>query len=458
VKAATLALMAALAGAGIAEVSGAVRPWVVAVPAGVVAFVTAAHRLRRGGSTLRVPLLAIPIGVIALQAATGGRLGVETVVGALTGLATWGLVGATVGDVEGVERALPATEGVAPIQRLKIRFVAVGLAVSVCAAFGAVGPDGMLDLGREAAPSWSMAPLAFFAVGLGALGATARVAERRRWERDGAAIDPGLDRRWATSLFLTVVLLALVSAVVERAPTGVTALPSRALVASGGLGDWIVDRTSRLSTGDGIDRSGQETVAPPAPGLDERPPAAPWVGDAALVALFALVLGFAIARGRNRGERVRRAVTPAPGAGGAMRSVAEELAALVRAVWSGLLRLFSRRRSTSSVAAPGRLSSDPTDGWAPLDPVRRRIAAAYRRAVSAVVDRHVPRARPETPREFAVRVDDMRFSTLTSLYEEARFSDHVLEEGHASKAETAADRLDSRSGGPFGPGRRPPAE
>ncbi|HSJ29681.1 MAG TPA: DUF4129 domain-containing protein [Acidimicrobiia bacterium] len=458
-KALTLALMAGLAGSAVAEVSLVVRPWVVALPAAVVAFTTAAHRVRRGGSSLRVPLLAIPIGVIVLQGVSGGRLGVETALAALTGLATWGLVGATVGDVEGVERGLPATEGMAPIQRLRVRFVAVGVTASACAAVGAVAPGGMLDLGREAVRSWSAAPLAYFAVGLGALGATARVAERRRWQRDGATIDGGVDRRWAVSLTATVVVLVLAAAAVERLPTGITAIPSRLVAASGSLGDWIVDRAAAPEAAPGGSaESGQETATPPIPAIDERSPAPPWVGDLALIVLFALVLGFAIVRGRTRRALVRGASSPGWGAGGVLRSVAEELVALIRAVWSGLRRLFARRRSAGPGSGPESTSPAPPVGWAPRDPVRRRIAAAYRRALSLLVPAHVPLVGPETPRELALRVDDLRFSALTRLYEEARFSDHVLGEGHASEAETTADRLDSRSGGPFGPGRGSSAE
>jgi hypothetical protein len=449
-------MVAALAGASIAAASPAVRWWVVASTAAVVAFETAALRPRLDADIdaqtvvvwRRLELLGIVIGVKLLQVLAGTRVlfDLEFGTAVVTGVATWAFVNATLNDLDAVERAIEITDGSTPLQRIRMRFLTLGLVGVAFAAVGAVGIDGLLDLERPAAGSWSAAPLGYFVTGLIGIGLVARRAEDRRWNRDGAEVDAEVAGRWIRSVVSTVAVLGLAGLVLQQVTSGVTAVPVGGLAAAGRFGAWLVDRTTGLRAAldtEASDRQdvGDEVSAPP-PEFEAAEPSLPWLGDVALWILIALIFGFAIMRGRNRLERRRDVVEGGLGLWEAVRLVWRTLGDLVAGVWRGLRHLIWRRDRAATVTAAAVTGATRDGWWSPGDPVRRRIAAAYRSAVETVSVNHGPPRHPDTPREFAHRVMDLRFSTVTAVFEEARYSNHVLTDSDAATAETAAADLD----------------
>ena len=461
-----LAVLGALAGASIAAVSGSTRGWLVAAVAGAVAFEVASVRARmeedaEAGAVRawrRFELLAIPVLVLSLQLAsgTGIVLGLEFGLAVVVGWTVWALVNATLVDLDAIDRAIDETDGMSPLQRIRLRLVGVGVLAVACAAFGTVGLDGVLDLGRPAAASVTVAPFGYFVVGIAGLGMAARFAESRRWARDRVAVDAGVDRRWANVVVATVVCVGAVAFVISSAPSGLSALPVRGLLASGRLGAWLGDRTGRMREALGgaepVEDSLPSAESALSPGAIAADPVAPWLGDVALWGFIALIFGFAIVAGRRRRERPARG----EGVGFAvvLRQVFATIADLVMGVWSALRRLLRRGRQASrgSGGAQGSPAAARRHRWSPDDPVRRRVAAAYWHSVGIVSAWGSPPRRPETPREFARRVEDERFHRVTALFEEARYSDHILPAVAATTAETAADEF-AKNAGPFGPGR-----
>jgi hypothetical protein len=454
---ATLALLAGLAGASIAALSASIRPWVVALTAAVMAFETVALRSRFHDGPdpfstrlwRRLELVGLVVGVKFLQVLSGSSalVDLEFGIAVATGLAVWGLANATLTDLDAIERAIEVTEGSSPLQRIRLRFMAIGLLGVVCAAFGAVRLDGFLDMQRSAAASWSPAPLAYFLIGLVALGMTSRMTEDRRWRRDGAVIDGQVPGRWRSAVLLTVGFLGVFGALVQSVTTGVSAAPVSGLGATGRLGAWLVDRTNDLravlDAADGTAEVGGESVSASPPEFDLAEPVAPWLGDVALWGFLALIFASAIYRGLNR-----RAIEVGGDEAGlrardVMRMVWRAFVAFVTGFLKRLRRFLGRERSDRETSGGRTGWRDDSTWWVPNDPIRRRIAIAYRRAVDAIAPDHGPRRHPETPRELAGRVADDRFVTVTSVFEEARYSIHVLTDSDATRAETAADDLDS---------------
>lgn len=450
-----LAMLASLAGASIAAVSPSVRPGIVAVAAGAMAFETALLRprlddaadSRLAATWRRVELVGLVVGVKLLQtlAGTTELFDLEFGLAAGVGVLVWGFVNSTLTDLGAIDRAIELTDGMTPLQRIRLRWVALGFLAVACAAGGAVGLDGLLDLERGAAAAWSSAPLAYFVVGLAGLGGVSRMTEDRRWRRDGAAIDPHVARHWLRSVLVTVLALGLVGAVLQAWTTGVTAVPVRGLAASGRFGSWLSERAAGLRAG--VDSSGPAgggagDPVPAPPVFEVAEPAAPWLGDVALWVFVGLIFAFAVFRGRQRRTGVPADAAPGLGLGGAMRLVWTALFSFVAGLWAGVRRVLGRVAAAGQDrVSPGRGSVGTGNRWDPLDPIRRRIAAAYRVAVAAAAAGHGPPGPPETPREFAGRVDDDRLTTVTEVFEEARYSNHLLTDSDAQTAESAATKL-----------------
>lgn len=449
--------MAALAGASIATLSPTTRGWLVALTAGLVAFEAAALRTRLDSdgdpavvrAWRRLELVAIPFGVLLVQFLTGTVVGIEFGIAVAVGFATWVLVNATLTDVDAIERAIDVTDGMSPLHRIRLRFTATGTVVVLCAAVGAVGVDGLLDLSRPAAGVWSAAPLGYFIVGLLAIGVTSRLAEERRWERDGASVDTAVHVRWLRVVLITVGLTGSVAIVVSAVRSGATSLPVNGLALTGRFGAWIADRAARLQAvideGAADVDAGDSSAAAPAPDFTPADPVAPWLGDVALWVFIALVFGFAMGAGRNWRRRVLEDTPGGVSPWEMLRLLGRAVLGLLVDLWAAV-RGFFVRTSRGTVAAhdPNSVSPFPRRRrWDPGDSVRRRIATAYRRAVLVASTSHDPPRRPETPREFAGRVADARLDRVTWVFEEARYSDHILTESDASTAESAADELDS---------------
>lgn len=453
-----LALMAGLAGAAVGAASLSSRDWLIALVAGAAAFETAAMRpLLDSGevsasvrSWRRLEVAGIVVGAKAVQVVTGrvGLIDTEFLVAVAVAMASWGLANATLTDIDAIERGIGMTDGATPLQRIRARFVAVGLLAVVCAGVGAVGVPGLVDLSRGAATSWSMAPLAYVLVGLLGVGAAARMAEERRWQRDAAVVSPSVSGRWSGAAVSTVAALGVMGVAVHIVSLGISAIPATGLAASGRFGEWISERAGALGAAVEAGQSERDPGADPptavAPEFDTVEPVAPWLGDVALWVLIAAVFAYAIVRGRNRRTVARPDTVRGPGIRAVLGSLWAVAVELVAAIWRLVRRLFWREASHGTL---GGLNSEVrTDGaswWDPADPVRARIARAYRSAVSVVAASYGAGGRSETPREFARRVDDGRFSAVTTAFEEARYSDHHLTDEDASVAETAADLLDS---------------
>ena len=451
-----MSLLAALAGASLAAISGSTRGWIVATVGATVALEVVALRSRVEQDTdagvvrawRRIELIAIPILVGALQVAsgTGIVLGVEFAVGVTVGGLVWALVNATLVDLDAIERAIDDTDGMSPLQRIRLRMMATGVAAVLAAALGAVGVDGALDLARPAADTWSFAPFGYFVVGLVALGMVARFSESRRWKRDRVSVDAVVERRWATVVAVTVVVVGAVALAVASVRTGASALPVRALLEFGRFGEWLGDRSSSMRESLGGAEGGADRLptdpAPTTPGAIAGDPVAPWIGDVALWGFIALIFGFAVAAGRRRREHPDRDGVEFRDV---VRQVLDALIRLVATVWQALQR-WMRRVRTDSKLVTGSESTPVVDArirWNPSDPIRRRVAAAYRRAVDIVSVMERPPGRPETPREFARHVGDERFDRVTAVFEEARYSNHDLPTEAATTAESAAKALDS---------------
>lgn len=454
------AALAGFVGVAIATAVPASRGWLVAMTGALVAFETTAVRSRLDVdpdseavlSWRRVELVTIPIGVATLQLLSGSGVlvGSEFALAVGFGLVGWVLVNATLTDLDAIERAIDVTDGMTPLNRIRLRLTSVGVVAVGCAAVGAVGLDGLLDLSRPASASWSVAPLGYFLVGLSALGVASRLAEERRWRRDGASVDDAVHSHWGRSVFVTVFVFGAAAFVVGLVQSGVTALPVRGLALTGRFGAWLTERAGSLRApaesappaGDRFD----EAVSPPIPEVAQPEPVAEWLGDVALWVFVLLVFVLAMMAGRGWQQRIR-AESAVKGLGflEAARIVWRAVLDLLKGLWIGTLRLFGRgTREWSDLldATPDGVSTS-RGAWTPPDPIRRRIAAAYRRAVDAVSVVNVPPARPETPREFAGRVQDPRLNQVTHVFEEARYSNHVLTESSATTAETAAADLDS---------------
>ena len=455
-KAGTFAVLGGLAGGSIAAISNSTRGWLVAAVGASVAFEVVAVRSRLEAETdgavarawRRLELSAIPLVAAALQltSGTGIVLGAEYAIAVIVGGTVWGLVNATLVDLDAIDRAIDDTDGMSPLQRIRLRLVAVGVAAVGCAALGAVGLDGMLDLTRPAATRWSLAPLWYFVVGLTALGMTARFAESRRWARDRVTVDETVGRRWASFVVATMATIGALALAVSLAPTGLSAVPIRGLLETGRIGSWLGDRTDQMRTGldaDPVQDPPSPGASAPTPEAFATDPPAPWLGDVALWGFIALIFGFAIVAGRRRRDRSEPVDRVALSS--FLLQVFETMADLVAGVWSALRRLLRRvrRGSESAVDTAAPPSGQPRPQWSPPDPVRRRVAAAYWHAVEIVSARGSHRSRPDTPREFAQRVADTRFDRVTALFEEARYSDHILPATSATTAETVARELDS---------------
>ncbi len=127
---------------------------------------------------------------------------------------------------------------------------------------------------------------------------------------------------------------------------------------------------------------------------------------------------------------------------------------MLRGLLAWLKSLFGpRRQREKSKAEPGKgFNFNPFRSFRrdrlPSDPPGR-IRFQYRRLLQRAGKAGFPRQASQTPGEFAgylsPKIEDPELSpsleTLTTLYEEARFSRHVLEEDAANQAQEAAAKL-----------------
>jgi hypothetical protein len=242
--------------------------------------------------------------------------------------------------------------------------------------------------------------------------------------------------------------VAITGLAVQYWTTGVSAVPVAGLEAGGRVGAWLGERAGQLRAGLGSDVGPIEDVGEPvagsSPEFELAEPSATWLGEVALWLFIGLIFAFVIARGRHRRARARSESEEGVGLLEALRLLWQGVWELLVGIFDALRQAFGAVRSAviggpAEGEAPG--PADWGGEWEPTDKLRQRIAVAYRAAASTMMPYHgVPR-RPETVREFAGRVGDERFDTVTAVFEEARYSDHVLDIHHAERAERASALL-----------------
>lgn len=449
----SVGVMGALFGLSVAGVSPTVRPPLVAVVGGVMAFqavVLQPLSIRRPRIALRVA--ALVVGVKALQMVAGRASGVdaEFAVAVGVGMAAWVAGSGTAFDLDAIERGIDTADGLTPVQRLRMRANLLGSVAVIAAGWGVVGLGGLVDLRRPAAAGMSLAPILYFTAVVVGFGYAARRAEIRRWERDGARVDPTVSSRWSRGILVTVAGSVVVGLALPVVAPGMTAVPANAVAASGRVGDWVADRM--LALGEALDTQADpgatgEGGPVTAPEFEPVEPALPWIGDVALWLLLAAIFASVIVRARNRRTITRGDPEPRLRMREVVAAMWREIVDLFSAIRRAMARWVRRLRRNGEEEVPEGAAagiSNPVGGaWNPSDPLRRRIAAAYRQARGVIGPVHGPVRRAETPRELAARVMHAPFTTVTRLYEEARYSDHVLSDRQALAAEAAAEDVAS---------------
>lgn len=449
-------LLGALFGASIAAISGDVRPWLPALfGAGAAVH---ASLYRHGG--LRPPplgarILALVVLVKITQVVTGGRTGVDVEFGVATlvGVTVWGATAGTMSDLEATARGIDTSDGLSPLQRIRLRATSMAVVAVLSAAWGLVGLVGLVDLPRPAATGMSPAPMAYTLVSMLALGVVAYRAEARRWQRDGATVDPEVAAHWMRTAVGVVALAAVLGTAVTVLVPGASAAPARGLAAAGRVGEWVNERLGALgealdtdtTAGEAGDRSG--LAAPP---FEPVEPVVPWIGDVALWLMLAATFGWVIVRARRwKGWIPQQEDEGAAGIRRAVRLLWDELIGVIRALVTALARVWRRTRGPREGTEPDIGEGSGASGggrWIPGDPIRRRIARAYDTARHDLVAVHGPVRQSETPGELADRIGRLPFTAVTRLYEEARYSDHILGIEHATAAEDAARRIETGAG------------
>lgn len=452
---AVFGLFGALFGVSVASVSGQVRPWLPGLVGAVAAVLASLYR--HGGlrpPPIGVRILALMVLVKVTQVVTGGRNGVdvEFVAAALVGVIAWGAAAGTMSDLEATARGIDTSDGLSPLQRIRMRATSLAVVAVVCAAWGLVGVRGLVDLRRPAVTGMSHAPFAYVVVSMLALGVVAYRAEARRWQRDGATVDPDVPVRWMQTAVGVVALAAVSGMAVTVVVPGASAVPARGLAASGRVGEWVNERLGAL--GEALDTDAAPGAGDggglAAPAFEPVEPVVPWVGDVALWLMLAGIFAWVIVRARRwKGWTPPDEVEEKTGLVRVARLLCQELVEVIQALVTALARLWRRTRGRQAGAAEDIEEGLAVSGWRrwiPGDPIRRRIADAYEAARGGLVAMHGPARLSETPGEFADRMDTVPFTAVTRLYEEARYSDHILGIEHATAAEDAARRIEPGAG------------
>ncbi len=469
-----VAVLAALVASAAAAAAGSpARPTVAAMVAVIVVFEVFVARhvdSEVGDGTYRrwrrFELLAGLAGIRLLQAITGGAGGLtapglgdrETIVAILVFLFARSAANATIDDLAAAESGVSRADDTDPMNRLRSRLLGYGVVCTVCAGYAVLGLGRLFDLGRPAVGAMRVEPMLYVAVSLPALSRVALRAQAARWRRDGASVDQSTGSSWMRTGLTVGAAAVAVTAIVWVMPFGASSVAAHGITRAGPVGEWITDRLAALGDLEptSTDRRPGETADP----LEAFDPAAnrtpPWLGE---VFFWAFAIGFIAWAARKGGQASRRdRVPPLAGERMRVRQVFRVVMELVRAIWDSLVRFFVRARTR--LAAPGagpprRRPAEPAP-WNPDDPLRRRVAVAYRRSSTHVAQVSGRRRRSETPREYVDRAKVARptssgdFGLVTGAYEEARFSDHTLTADHASRVERAADRVEADGG--IGPG------
>lgn len=457
-------VMGALAG-WVLGTATAARPAFVAVVCAFVAFETAAtapalddperakawRRIEFAALIVGVKVLhlfSIPAELAAAELADFPRsmFEAESLTGWLAGLTVWILVVATLGDLNVLASGVDDARELPVVDRVRTRLLAATAVLTLAAAFGAVGFAGIMTLRRTGERGVFWAVTVFLGVGLLGLARISYAASSGRWERDGAVVDGPVRSRWMASAWVVAGLVLALAIAAGGFSAGVSGLPAVGVSRLGPVGDWLAEALERvgsrqaLSPGDGVE------ITSPA---DTLPEGGPEPGSRVGEIFVWLVLGTAVALALKVGGAVqargRSGPRPEIRLGGVFRALAvgvwSFLAWAARSLWAaiGVLAKLRIRRRTPIEATPGSTPSRRHGPWMPEDPIRGRIAAAYRSFLAAARSGGRVKRSAETPREYSTRLGGGgAVDRVTVAYEEARFSKHPLTDGDAEAAEVAA--------------------
>ncbi|MDH3518664.1 MAG: DUF4129 domain-containing protein [Acidimicrobiia bacterium] len=458
---ALLVALGGLAGWVLGSATGA-RPWFVAVVGAAVAL-EAASAARVDPDEVRawrrIEILMLVIGVKAFHLLTVPRavasaeisafpLGLrdtESVTGWVVGLSVWLLATATLADVTHLGTGAERAEEVPVLDRLRHRLMAATGLLAAAAAYGAVGVSGLVDLERRGQRGVFWAATAFLGLGLLGLGRAAYANSVGRWERDGAVVEGPVRARWAGAGFVLVSLVVLAGLASSVGSAGVSALPAIGVSRMGPVGDWLAGTLDRLGGGEARQTAEPRgLVAPLQPSQAEDDKPGSIIGELFILAVLAASIGVAMRAGKGLRRPLWRARRQGGASGGLLisllRGTLSILHSALKGLWSLIRAVFGLRRRKGTRITPARSSrTGAFIRWAPDDPLRARIAAAYRGFVGTASARGLPPSSVDTPREFARRVGPSEpVVGITTAYEEARYSQHVLEAGFAQRAEEAA--------------------
>lgn len=399
----------------------------------------------------------LTVGTAAASELAAGRLvEPETVTGWVVGGLVWGLAHATLRDVEllGYPGDGPGEPG--PVERLRGRLFGVGFVLAVVGSVAVVGVGGVVDIDRAPAAGPMLPVLAYFTVGIFALGRAAFRHEERQWARDGARVDPDVDGRWNGMLALVVGTVLVVGLAVPPRTSGMGGLTPALTRLAASIGsaafDWF--------EGPGADGSGGSVADGPSSGpvrVVERRVSrrgdrgADLVRDISMLVVLAAGLGLAFIRWeRRKGGGVRGR---AGSLGRALwRLVRDGLVALVRA----LARLLRGAGTMLGRVAVDRSTPAETGGedlrWVPPDEVRRRVVAEYRSFLAEAEPAVGTRRPSESSGEFGDRVaallaDPGPVRRLTGVFDLARYTRRPLTPSAVDEAATARAELTGRFGG-----------
>jgi len=443
-------LLAAFAGWTVAlPFDGVSRPYLAIVCSGTVLVgagfrMVDAGRLRwlAAGETMAV--IAVPVGAFAVGSLAVAPLDESSLLtGLVASFAIW-LVGAiTITDIEAVTEPTDLIEGVSgALGRITTRLVLVGLVLMLATV---AGHGGLVPVtaARPIQPGFVVPFLLYWVVGLTGLASLNRSRLLARWKRDRSLIDDDLGERWRTATALWVAAAAALTVVwwwVGRLPLDVAHA-----VASTGL-RGVTEFVGRLLGTElppaNPSAPSQTTVVTPPPTTSVNPVTPPpeWF-DLFLLLIAGAIFAFAfvVVRGRVRARGASDSwvfVSVLRAIWGALWGFVKELGKLLKSLFRGRPgrdAARDRRWRSTTTASPG---------WAPSDPLRRRIAGEYRAFQAAVRQRMGPLPGAETPSELARRIEaaetsDPALGVLTGIYELARFSVQPLDESVVREAEEA---------------------
>jgi hypothetical protein len=400
----------------------------------------------------RIELIVFPVFAVVLLALSGTATTFIPVVSAVGVVAVVRLlVESTVGDLAMLERIPDDRPTGTPADRVRLRMLAVGVFLAAVGGYTMGTDAGFSDLARPAVGGLMVSVVAWFGIGIVAVGVVARRARQRVWRVNGVAVADGLSDRWAAGIAAIAVLVVTVSLVFPFVSGQMSAAPAQVISETDGLNRFVsralellsrdvnAEQSDRANPDDDNQGSLTELLEPSS---RQRPE---WLGDVLVLAFIATVFVWAIRLGRSarfdRGGRPHGA-----GAWDGFRSIMSGILGELRVLISGFVRWLrglgrgGRRAPIASRSGRPPNVTGMAQRWSPTDAAQRRIARSF----TDVVD--LEPARPgETPAEVAGtigrRTDPEGAEVVLGGYLRARYSQRPVSEGDAADVEAAARRV-----------------